>query len=132
MRLLRGQLLKHMPTAKPNTLIILLKKCETLLHCKNSQIFPASHIFPTKIVMSLTNCFKLAEQPAPGDHRTSISLITRKPAFRIADQVKPVSNCRHSHKISNTVKPVLGDHRWEDPNVVSQGRWSLRPGNQYN
>ena len=31
-----------------------------------------------------------------------------------------------------TVKPVLGDHRWEGPNVVSQGRWSLRPGNQNN
>ena len=31
-----------------------------------------------------------------------------------------------------TVKPVLGDHRWEGPNVVSQGRWSLRPGNQDN
>ena len=28
------------------------------------------------------------------------------------------------------VKLVLGDHYWEGPNVVSQGRWSLRPGNQ--
>ena len=34
--------------------------------------------------------------------------------------------------ILTTVKPVLGDHCWEGPNVVSQGRWSLRPGNQNN
>ena len=27
-----------------------------------------------------------------------------------------------------TVKPVLGDHHWEGPNVVSQGRWSLSQG----
>ena len=32
----------------------------------------------------------------------------------------------------STVKPVLGDHHWEGPNVVSQGRWSLRPANQDN
>ena len=33
---------------------------------------------------------------------------------------------------TRTVKPVLGGHLWEGPKVVSQGKWSLRPGNQDN
>ena len=38
--------------------------------------------------------------------------------------------CLRESVLINTVKPVLGDHHWEGPNVVSQGRWSLRPGNK--
>ena len=49
---------------------------------------------------------------------------------------KWIINVNKIHKILKdlfaTVKPVLGDHHWEGPNVVSQGRWSLRPVNQDN